>query len=260
MATLAQLAMNPMVLRQQAQTQHADNQRALQMLLNHPMQLLSQTPVVCGVGSGHVTVHNVATGLAFNHADELLIGATANPIAYPNRVTVSTLGSPTRASSGPNAGNRLLATQRFGIGVGAQLWITDQQTGCTALALDWGGGQYSMFHLLPYQDAEFNFMVRAMFATSTTARAEWKNSGLRKEATQVVTASQNGGAPPVRYIMLQSMHNISAQRRMQTIGVQRNGGWEFYRQIQTGVIGNLAVHAAEMAPWRPWSEYFYHDL
>lgn len=260
MASLAQLQMNPLFLARQAATELATNQQALQSLTQNPLHFLQQTPVVCSVGAGHTTVLNGLTGVAFNGSDELLIGANAQAFLYPNRTTASALETATRSSTGAGLANRLAATPRFALGAGAQLWITDQQTGCTVLALDWGGNQFSLFHLLPYHDADFKLLSKAAFWVSKTARAGIKNASLRSEATEVVTASLAGGAQPQRYILLQSMHNITAQRRMQTIGVQRNGGWEFYRQIQEGLIGNLTVHAAELAPWRPWNEWFYHDL
>jgi len=260
MASLAQLQMNPLFLARQAATELATNQQGLQSLIQNPLHFLQQTPVVCAVGTGHLTAQNAMTGVAFNANDELLIGANAQAFLYPNRTTVSALETATRSSTGAGLVNRLAATPRFAVGIGAQLWITDQQTGCTVLALDWGGNQYSLFHLFPYQNADFSIWARAAFSMNKTVRAEIKNASLRSEATQVVNASLAGGAQPQRYILLQSMHNITAQRRMQTIGVQRNGGWEFYRQIQEGLVGNLTVHAAELAPWRPWNEYFYHDL
>ena len=207
MATLAQLQMNPLFQARQAATELATNQQALQSLIQNPLFFLQQTPVVCGVGAGHLTAQNAMTGVAFNASDELLIGANAPAFLYPNRATVSALLTATRSTTGAGLANRLAATPSFALGVGAQLWITDQQTGCTVLALDWGGNQYSMFHLLPYQDGDFKLLSRAAFWVSRTARAEIKNASMRSEATTVVNASLAGGAQPQRYILLQSMHN-----------------------------------------------------
>jgi hypothetical protein len=257
---LAQLQQNPLVQQRQAQIDQAANQTAFNLLVNNPLTFLSRTPVVCQVGAGHQTVLDLNTGCAMNYNDELLLGNLVTAGGYPNRVLVPTLQSSTRASAGPNLVNRLAVAPRFGVAAGAQVWITDQQSGCTVIALEWGGGQFSMFHLLPYSDADWGRFARLTFSLSSTARAEMKNSNLRSEATQVATASAMGGAPPLRYIMIQSMHNTLAQRRMQTIGVQRNGGWEFYRQIQGGLVGNLRVESVDLAPWRQWSEYFYYDV
>lgn len=261
MATLAQLQQNQLFRRQQARNATGANQNALQTLRTNPLFLLSKIPVVCSAGAGHTTILNMNCGFSLNPAEtELKIGINVNAVQYPNRIAVPTLQSPTRGSSGPQLANRLAATQHFAIAAGAQLWITDQQSGCTVIALDWGGNQYSMFHLLPYENADFGRMARAVFAVSGVARSGIKNSSLRTEATQVVNASLLGGAQPQRYIMLQSQHTARLGRYMQTIGVQRNGGWEFYRQMQGVSATGMTVISAELAPWRTWNEYFYHDL
>ncbi len=261
MATLAQLQQNPLFQRQQARNAAGANQNALNALRTNPQHFLSNIPVTCSAGAGHVTALNMNCGFSLNTAQtELKIGINVSAVGYPNRITVPILESPTRGSAGPQLATRLAPAQRFALGAGAQLWITDQQSGCTVIALDWGGNQYSLFHLLPYQNADFGRMARAVFAVSSSARSGIKNSSLRTESTQVVNASMIGGAQPQRYIMLQSQHNARRGQYMQVLGVNRNGGWEFYRQMQGFNGVGFTVISVELAPWRPWNEYFYHDL
>jgi hypothetical protein len=261
MATLAQLQQNPLFNRQQARNAAGANQNALNALHMNPLNFLSNTPVTCSAGAGHVTALNPNCGFSLNQAGtELKIGIIVNAATYPNRILVPIIESPTRGSTGAHLANRYAAAQRFAGGGAAQLWITDQQTGCTVIALDWGGNQYSMFHLLPYENADFGRMARAAFAVSSFARSGIKNTSLRTDATQVVNASLAGGAQPQRYIMLQSQHNARRAQYMQSIGVNRNGGWEFYRQLQGRNATGFTVISAALAPWRPWNECFYHDL
>jgi hypothetical protein len=255
MAILPALQQNPLF---QRQVNRQANRDARLAFLANPLAFLAQTPVTCQVGTGHQTVLNPAVQFCLDNGT-LKIGAHAANVLNGGAITVPALQSSTRASSGPHFINRLAATARFPIGSGAEFWTTDQQTGCTVIALDWGG-QYSLFHLLPYTDATYSRWKRTVFSVSRAARAELKNSTLRSEATQVTNASIIGGALPLRYILLQSMHNITSGLRMQTIGVERNNDWEFYRQIQSGVAGGLVVQSAVLAPWRPWSEYFYWDV
>ncbi|HET9957199.1 MAG TPA: hypothetical protein VFQ61_22030 [Polyangiaceae bacterium] len=254
MPTEQELRNNPVYQRQQVRN-------ALASLENEPEELLANVTLTCSAGAGHQTVLNPAGGFALNAAgDQLKIGINAPAAHYPHRLVIPMLETQTRSSAGAGLAQRLAASPRFAIGGAARVWITDQQTGCTVLALDWGGGQYSMFHLLPYENAAFGALARASFFVSKAARSVIKNSSLRSEATQVVTASQNGGAPPQRYILLQSQHNINKGRLMQVVGVKRNGGWDFFRQVQTMTPAGPRVHSVKHAPWRPWTERFYHDV
>jgi hypothetical protein len=261
MPTLAELQQNPLFQRQQARNATGANDNALSSLRNNPLYYLSNVVVLGGVGMGHQTVLNPAGGFGLDPSGKLRVGPSA--LAVPHHIQVPMLQSPTRGSGAADLADRFSAVQRFPAAAGAaapQLWITDQQSGCTVLALDWGGGQYSMFHLLPYDNAAFGKLARAAFFVSDVARSAVKNASLRTDATQVVNASLGGGGLPQRYIMLQSQHNARTGHYMQVLGINRNMTWEFYRQIQNMAGGTPVVGSVSLAPWRPWNEIFYRDL
>lgn len=133
------------------------------------------------------------------------------------------------------------------VAAGADLWVTEMQTGCTVLIIDWGGNQYSLMHLQPSDDAQFNRLGRGIINLSNFTRSSYKNAWLKSESTTIV--GNTGGAPQY-YIMIQSMFDASSGRAVQVVGVRRHGKFEFYRQKQYG--NNLTLdHLA----WCGWYSY-----
>ncbi len=133
----------------------------------------------------------------------------------------------------------------------ANLWVTEMQTGCTVLIVDWGGGQYSVTHLQPSQDAQFNQLGRAIMWTSNFAHNAYKNTWLKQEMTTVI---QNTGGAPQRYIMIQSMFETARGPVTQVIGIRNGIQFQFYRQRQT--IANRVVEHLQWSTWRSYLPYF----
>ncbi|HUA99385.1 MAG TPA: hypothetical protein VMA34_13735 [Terracidiphilus sp.] len=180
---------------------------------------------------------------------EGLAGGTASAIQRPMAV------SPMRANTlapGAGAGGRHVATGMIGAAGGAALWVTELQTGCTVLILDWGGGQFSMLHLQPSQDNQFNSVGQAILNMGDTARSAYQNVWLKQESTTVV---QNTGAAPQRYIMIQSMFEASRGRVTQVVGVLQAAGYQFFRQ-RPQLHGNHIVQQLQWSTWRSYMPYF----
>lgn len=143
---------------------------------------------------------------------------------------------------GAGAGARHQATRRSA--ATHDLWVTELQTGCSVLILDWGSNQYSMIHLQPSADNQFNRLGRAILGASTFSYNAYKNSWLRSELTTIVG---NTGGTPQHYILVQSMFDASRDIFVQVIGVRRNGRFEFYRQTRHG-----ETLRAEHLAWSGW--------
>ncbi|HUZ04523.1 MAG TPA: hypothetical protein VMU62_04125 [Acidobacteriaceae bacterium] len=153
---------------------------------------------------------------------------------------------------GAAAGARHRPTGLFNAaGAGANLWVTEMQTGCSVLIVEWGGGQYSMTHLQPSQDAQFNLLGRAILSTGSFAYNAYKNTWLKQELTAVV--SNTGGAPQ-RYILIQSMFETARGPVTQVLGVRNGAQFNFYRQRQT--IANRVVEHLQWSTWRSYLPYF----
>jgi len=222
-------------------------------LLRAPRQTLEDHPMVANVGNGHVSVYDANTPFSLSTLGVIRAGLNA---VDPGSINVPTIKTPTRANTGAQMANRLVATQTFALGAGARLWLTDQQTGCTVLVLDFGVVGYAMVHLLPHLTNTFSALSQKLMKVGAIYNVA-KNLALRNDASAVVTAT---GHAPVRYILDQSQWAVSRQRILQLVGVQRNGGWEFYRQTLSPAHGGLSVIRVDPAPWRPWNEAFYHDI
>jgi hypothetical protein len=165
---------------------------------------------------------------------------------------------------GAAAGQRHAATQvRAGAGA-PDLWVTEVQSGCTVLIVDWGGNQYSMIHLQPNNDGQFNaYSNRLMnagnyvsyltgwFTGPEPGRGAYKNAWLKHEMTNIVS---NTGGNPQYYIMVQSMFDASRGTSVQLLGVRNGNGYRFFRQ--TYLHPNLAAEELAWSGWYSFLPYF----
>lgn len=153
---------------------------------------------------------------------------------------------------GGGAGARHQPTRLLNTRVGTtSLWVTQQLTGCTVLIVDWGAGQYSMTHLQPGEDAQFNRLGQAILNTGEKARSAYKNIWLKKEMTTIV---QHTGGSPQHYIMIQSMFETARGNITQVIGVLQGAQWQFYRQRQSGA--HRLVQQLHWSSWHSYMPYF----
>ena len=236
-------------------------------LLAHPLQTLQGTafavnglPAVAdgtvnqlwfGVGAGGIVVDNVR-GTAWAFA-----GGTNNDCAIPRNMVVS----PMRGALlpvGAVVGARHAATAVVAAGgLACDLWVTEMQNGCTVLILDWGAGSYSLFHIQPSQDNQFNWLGQKIFALGDSAMAGYKNAWLKSEANTIVA---NTGGVPQRYIMVQSMFEAASGWVTQLLGMRNAGQFTFYRQRSIMNVGVVTLRAERLnwTTWRsylPWSSY-----
>ncbi len=170
--------------------------------------------------------------------------------------------SPMRGSAlpvGAVVGARHAPTARVAAGALApDLWVTEMQNGCTVLILDWGGGSYSLFHIQPSQDNQFNRLGQQIIGLGDIAMAAYKNAWLKSEANSIVT--NTGGGTPQRYIMVQSMFEASRGWTNQLVGVKHGASFTFYRQraMMNGGVVTLIAQRLVWTTWRswlPWSSY-----
>lgn len=136
----------------------------------------------------------------------------------------------------------------FDVSAGNQdLWVTEMQTGCTTLALDWGGKRYSFLHLQPSAKDQFNRLGQIIISTHNFANDLYKNTWLKREMTTIVSAAKD---IPKRYIMVQSLFENGRGNQTQVVGVRNKTDFVFYRQIQKG---NTLF--AEELKWSAWCSY-----
>jgi len=138
--------------------------------------------------------------------------------------------------------------------VEADLWITEQQTGCSVLILDWGKGRYSMVHLQPYDDEQFNGWSRAVMGLGEYTcgltdrrffRSAYVNAWLKHDASSVVSST---GRAPQGYILVQTMFENARQQESQLIGIRYRSRFRFFRQR---VLGPKSTHVEELR-WSGW--------
>ena len=169
-------------------------------------------------------------------------------------VQLSMVVSPMRGHGlpvGAGVGARHRATGILNAGAtAANLWVTEKQTGCTVLIVDWGAGQYSMTHLQPSDDTQFNQAGRALMGASDFARNAYKNIWLKKEMTSVIG---NTGGAPQRYIMIQSMFETYSRTDTQIIGIRNGAQFTFYRQRDAAT---LLVEQLQWSTWYSYLPYF----
>ncbi|HEV7921359.1 MAG TPA: hypothetical protein VGR02_11285 [Thermoanaerobaculia bacterium] len=179
-----------------------------------------------------------------------LVGGQDNSWSIQRQMIVSVMrgsGLPV----GALAGQRHAVTTRVdATTTNADFWVTEMQNGCTVLILDWGNLDYSMFHIQPSDDNQFNQVGRALMWPGRNAKAGYKNAWLRSEANTIV--ANTGGNQPERYIMVQSMFEAAGGWVTQLLGVN-DIGFTFYRQRARG--NALRAERLEWTTWRwyvPW--------
>ncbi|MCU1724241.1 hypothetical protein [Pseudomonas sp. 5P_5.1_Bac1] len=156
---------------------------------------------------------------------------------------------------GNGVGDRHQAAEVFDATVGEeQLWVTELQTGCTTLMLDWGRSRYSLVHLQPSEDAQFNRASQAIMWVGNKTTYAYKNTWLKQEMTTVVNNTTTTKSTPQRYIMVQSMFESSRKHSTQVIGIRRKTEFDFYRQRR--VDNKNVVEKLTWSTWRSYLPYF----
>jgi RHS repeat-associated protein len=159
---------------------------------------------------------------------------------YPDATIRSqvVLFTPMRPTDGIERGTPL---HRFdGPGAeGVTAWATPGQTGCSVLIVQWPDGKYSMAHLQPPSDdaaQEWALHHRGLEIDidDDVQRGAIKDAMLREELQALVAASQAGGGPPERHILVQTMSREMAEGGgIQVLGLpDAGGGWAFsYKHV-----------------------------
>lgn len=270
MGLLGQIQNNPVFKKTQAMN-------AYQSLTTNPMQFLTNTPV--SINAGNATQSVVAqVNFEFNQQNNIAridaVGATP-----AHAISVTAIVTPTRVvqNGGVANPNRFDQLSWFTPGQGgAQLWVTDQQTGCTVLIVDWGTGQFDMVHLLPYSVNDFGTVSRFLMnlgknrlsrfgnmlqGIGKRVAAPLQNHRLRNDADTVMDNSLSpvGWVPPQRYIMVQSQYALNRTNYTQVLGVVQHGTWEFFIQTKSPTATGQAVVNVRQANWRPWTDRFFHS-
>ena len=232
----------------------------LAMLQNYTLRVLNLPNVACA------TVQNLyfaaASGIYGPRIGiDMYNSSAAGFVDGPNDSAIQILMviSPVRGNglpvgTGPTGRHRATGILNAG-GTLADLWVTPTQTGCSVLIVDWGGGRYSVTHLQPSQDAQFNQAGRALMRTGDFARNAYKNIWLKQEMTSVVG---NTVGAPQRYIMIQSMFEGARNTNTQIIGIRNGAAFTFYRQRATPAHpagGQLQVRVVEQLQWSTWYAY-----
>jgi hypothetical protein len=225
-----------------------------QALLSNPLNILRQLTLnvapLAPVADGAVTNLFFAAGLhdlAIDSTQALAAGSVgAHVDAGIQRAMMATSMRGHALPVGAGGGARHQATV-LRPGAGADLWVTEMQTGCTVLIVDWGGGQYSMTHMQPSTDAQFNRFGQAVLGAGRATRAGYQNAWLKQELTSVIT---NTGGAPQYYIMIQSMFDTWRGNVVQVVGVRQRGQFQFYRQKQNG-----NVITVEHLTWCGWYSF-----
>jgi hypothetical protein len=164
-----------------------------------------------------------------------------------------------RLHVGAVAGGRHAPTVRVLAGLlPCHLWVTQIQTGCTVVILDWGGGSYSLFHIQPSEDNQFNMLGKKIIDFGDFGLAGYKNAWLKQEAKTIVT--NTGGPVPQQYIMVQSLFEASKGGFTQILGVKHGNQFTFYRQRKKDEGDEIHLRAERLkwSTWRwwvPWSSY-----
>ena len=245
-------------MRANAVFQRSQSAQALRKLLSDTEAFLQENMLTVSAGNGHLTAQNLAVPVVKEPNQNIIrIGEVyASPIA----VTASCLVTPNHSSQVPGLVNRLVPVQQFAIGT-TQLWITDQQAGCTFLVLDWGGNHYSAVHILPHLKTDFKAVNQFLFGRSINYASVLTNKYLRGDTDTVVTATSatSGEALPQRYIMLQPQFGMGNQRVAQVIGVNCAGEWRFFKQNCRSAGAGFAVDQVRQMEWRSWSDWAYRN-
>jgi hypothetical protein len=267
MVNLADLQNSPLFQRAQArQTARDSTDNQVAALRTNPLPFLGNhiLHVVVGGPGQFETVIDTQVPVRYNTNDgALYVGAVALP--SPATTSLRALVTPTRTNAVGQWPQRLQNTRRYQSGEGgSQFWLTEEQTGCTVLVIEWSDNRYSMVHLLPYLDQDYSYVAQGLFAASAFLRKTIKNRSLASDVATIAHGMTTPGATPQRYILAQSMFNAEVQdpvqgtqNRMQVIGIAGGGSWTFYRQIFNG----QNILSAVACPWRHWnSDWIFHDV
>lgn len=241
---------NPLFNRMKHQANQSASQVLYNSLINRPMEVIQRHKLVTSVPGGSMTTFCPNESFMIHEATgNINIGNSA--IGAPNAILVPVIHTPMRA---PNDPQRTSRTHRFAPGHnGAKLWITDPQTGCTVMVVDWGG-TFSMIHLQPWNVGDYNFAVSGVMKIHSKLESKIKIFDLKRESKNVynTTSEQSTGQPPQRYITIQSQQSLSQQRRLVVLGVAQGGTWNFYKQtIQAGGFSET-IHSVEQLQWQNW--------
>jgi hypothetical protein len=181
-------------------------------------------------------------------AVQAAIGA-ASPAIQKKMAVSSMRGSELSPDSNP--GGRYQSTVVLdATAANAGLWVTQLQNGCSLLILDWGAGKYSMVHLQPSEDKQFNKVGQGLMSTGDTAKNAYKNLWMKQELTKIVNATNTAG--PQKYIMVQSMFEGARGAGTQVIGVINNAKFDFYKQRQMMARGTMNLTVTTLQ-WYTWS-------
>lgn len=135
-------------------------------------------------------------------------------------------------------------------------WVTDIQTGCSVLILDWGGNNITMTHLQPHKDETFSRFSQKVIFSIDYFRRLYKNMWLRFNlAESTENTSLRYRSVPRRYILIQSEFS-EWNLNTQVIGIKRhNAPITFYMQQYaryTMPPENITVRKLE---WSTYHEY-----
>ena len=239
-------------------------------LVTSPVKVLQQAAL--SVNQLPAVAEGTEADLWFAAVDDLLVidqsqevawkyaGGKSATSAIQKKMVVSRMRG-SGLAQGSGSGQRHETTGKVDAGsLTADLWVTEMQSGCTVLILDWGKGQYSMVHLQPNEDEQFNWLGRQVmnlggYTRKVTGEAffknVYKNAWLKQEMNQVV--SSTGGAPQ-NYIMVQSMFEASRKKVTQLIGVRKGSRFTFYRQRV--YARNYEAQELKWSGWWGYLPYF----
>lgn len=137
--------------------------------------------------------------------------------------------------------DRLSETHKFDIADSPSLWVTEKQTGCTVVAIDWGDGQYSMVHVSPHT-TEYLEKLGYERGQIEESRAEIQDELLREDVDEIIRRC--GNPPPQRYIMVQSGETNANEKVINVFGTSDGIEWTFYKQE--------SADPAERLSWQAW--------
>ncbi|WP_044423119.1 hypothetical protein [Pseudomonas syringae group genomosp. 3] len=186
--------------------------------------------------------------IIIDHSSDMasdIIGVEGSAVKLPMIVSsMRSLALPV----GAGLGGRHRAAGIIDVSVGAEnLWVTEIQTGCTTLVLDWGANNYSFLHLQPSKDDQFNRLGQRIMGFSDFSHDLYKNVWLKRELTTIIG---NTARTPQRYAMVQSLFENARRTSTQVVGIRNKTEFIFYRQRQIG-----KDNVVEQLQWSSWSSY-----
>ena len=220
-------------------------------LTTRPLETLRKHKLIIELEPGNNTFFKGDMPFDVRDSDQVIrIGGVA--IMTDSKLLIPVLLSPQRNFDDPERQGR---THRFAAGhAGAKLWLTDTQTGCTVMIVDWGG-TYSMIHLQPKEQQMYGKPISALMGINRRIEATIKKFDLSREAKGVIktTSAQSTGRPPLKYITIESQTSAMRDNRLNVIGIATSGQWTFYKQtIQAGSGVGTKVSNVETLQWKKW--------